>query len=337
MKQVIRTIDAHAGGLPVRLLVDGVATGGGRSLAARTDRFRRQFDHARRALVRPPRGHDGLVAAVLSEPLTPGAHAAVIFMDAEGYPSLNGEAMMAVATIAIERGVIVTNEPGPEARLTFDTPAGTVTVQLRVEERAGDVRVDSVTLTNVPAFVQAAAHAVRTATRDLHVDIAFGGVFHAILDTEALGIPLDASRLPDVRRMAVDILRALNASGGVQHPADGTMMPVAALTITAAARDPEAHLRNLTIGADGALDPSASTTGTSAAMAVLDAMGLLLDDQPFVHEGIIGSLLRGRMLRRTQVGDVPAVITAITGSAWITGEHTFVLDEDDPFRDGYVV
>ena len=72
-------------------------------------------------------------------------------------------------------------------------------------------------------------------------------------------------------------------------------------------------------------------------MAVLDAMGLLPEDQPFIHEGLTGSLLRGRLVRRTQVGEVPAVITEITGSAWITGEHTFVLDEDDPFREGYVV
>jgi proline racemase len=70
-------------------------------------------------------------------------------------------------------------------------------------------------------------------------------------------------------------------------------------------------------------------------MAILDAMGLLPGDQPFVHEGLLGSLLRGRLLRRTQVGELPAIVTEITGSAWITGEHTFVLDDDDPLRDGY--
>ena len=70
-------------------------------------------------------------------------------------------------------------------------------------------------------------------------------------------------------------------------------------------------------------------------MAVLDAMGLLPPDQPFIHEGLSGSLLRGHVLRRTAIGDLPAIITEITGSAWITGEHTFVLDDDDPFREGY--
>jgi proline racemase len=204
-----------------------------------------------------------------------------------------------------------------------------------VAHHGDSLRVDSVTMTNVPSFVQAAAQHVRTATRELRVDIAFGGAFHAIVDTEALGIPIDRPRLPDLRRLAMDVLKVVNAGVRVQHPVDASLEGVAALTITSAPRDPEAHLRNVTISAGGAVDPSASVTGTSAAMAVLDAMGLLPDDQPFIHEGISGALLRGRLVRRTQVGEIPAIVTEITGSAWITGEHTFVLDDDDPFRDGY--
>ena len=69
-------------------------------------------------------------------------------------------------------------------------------------------------------------------------------------------------------------------------------------------------------------------------MAVLDAMGLLPDGEPFVHEGLSGSLLRGRVVGRSRLGDTAAIVTEIEGSAWITGEHTFLLDEDDPFREG---
>jgi proline racemase len=70
-------------------------------------------------------------------------------------------------------------------------------------------------------------------------------------------------------------------------------------------------------------------------MAVLDAMGLLVDGQPFVHEGLLGSLLRGRILHRTVVGERPAIVTEVEGTAWITGEHTFLLSDDDPFREGF--
>jgi proline racemase len=69
-------------------------------------------------------------------------------------------------------------------------------------------------------------------------------------------------------------------------------------------------------------------------MSVLDAMGLLLEDQPFVHEGFSGALFRGRVVGRAQAGEPPAILAEVTGSAWITGEHTFFLDEDDPCREG---
>ena len=70
-------------------------------------------------------------------------------------------------------------------------------------------------------------------------------------------------------------------------------------------------------------------------MAVIDAMGLLADHRPFVHEGLIGTLFRGRVAGRTQVGDYAAIVPEIEGSAWITGEHTFVIDADDPLREGF--
>jgi proline racemase len=335
LTQRLRTIDAHVGGQAVRLIVEGLPESPGRSLASRRDRLARQADHVRRALIRPPRGETGLIAALLGEPLTPGAHAALLCMDGEGYPALQGEAVIATATIALERGLIFAGDAAAETRLVFDTPAGTVVAAARTEQRGGSPRVDSVAITNVPSFVVAAAQPVSVGGRDLRVDIAYGGVFHAIIDTEAIGVPLDGQRLPELRRLAVDLLKALNASGRIEHPVDRSLSGVTAVTITSAPRDLEAHLRNVTISAGGAVDPSPCVTGTSAAMAILDAMGLLPEDQPFIHEGLAGTLLRGRVLRRTQVGDRAAVVTEITGTAWVTGDHTFVLDDDDPLREGF--
>jgi proline racemase len=229
------------------------------------------------------------------------------------------------------------SEPGAETRLVFDTPAGTITATARSEQRGTGLRVDSVAVTNVPAFVIAPAYPVRLGTRDLRLDIAFGGVFHAIIDTDAIGIPIDTPHLPELRRLGIDVLKALNAASRFEHPVDASLRGVDALTITAAPRDPEAHLRNVTVTSGGAVNPSAGVTGTSAAMAVLEAMGLLPQDQPFVHEGITGTLLRGRVLRHTQVGEWPAVVTEITGAAWITGDHAFTLDEDDPLREGFAL
>jgi proline racemase len=192
-----------------------------------------------------------------------------------------------------------------------------------------------VAFANVPSFVLSGGHTVRIGTRELRVDIAFGGVFYAIADTEAIGIPLTGSRLPDLRRLGVDIRTSINAAGGITHPVDAALSGVAGVIFTGPAQDPEAHLRNITIFGDGAADRSPCATGTSAVMAVLDAMGLLEDDRPFVHESMLGTLHRGRIMRRTQVGELPAIIAEIEGTAWITGEHIFYVDEDDPLKEGF--
>jgi proline racemase len=173
--------------------------------------------------------------------------------------------------------------------------------------------------------------------RELRVDIAFGGVFYAIADTEAIGIPLTVSRLPDLRRLGVEIRTSINAAGAITHPVDESLSGVAAVIFTGPPQDPEAHLRNVTVFGDGAVDRSPCATGTSAVMAVLDAIGLLRDDQTFVHESVIGTLHHARLVRRTQVGEYPSIVTDIEGSAWITGEHTFHLDDDDPLKQGVVI
>jgi trans-L-3-hydroxyproline dehydratase len=85
---------------------------------------------------------------------------------------------------------------------------------------------------------------------------------------------------------------------------------------------------------DAQVDRSPCGTGTAAVMAVIDAM-TLLGEEPFVHESVIGTRFTGRVVARTTVGDYPAIVPEIEGSAWITGEHTFIIDAGDPLADGF--
>jgi len=335
MIHVIRTVDAHVGGQVLRLVVEGVPHPHGKTLASRCEWLGRHADSLRRAVVLPPRGHADMAAAMLTTPVSSSAHAGIVFMNGAGYPSMSGHGIIAATTIAIERGLVSSREIGPSgARLVFDTPAGTVRAAARLQTHAGARRVDAVAMTNVPAFVSAASCPARIGTRDLRVDVAFGGEFHAVVDSESTGIPLVPARLSDLRRLGADICASLNASTPPVHPVEARLSGVAGVVFTGQPQDPEAHLRNVTVSSAGSVDLSPGGTGTSAVMAILDAMGLLPDGHPFVHEGLTGSLLRGQVIGRTQVGDVPALITEIEGSAWVTGEHTFLLDDDDPCREG---
>lgn len=276
-----------------------------------------------------------MTAAFFTEPLSPHAHAGVVLMNAAGYPSMSGHAIIAATTIALERALLFSREIDElQAPLILDTPAGLVRASARLIAQGDARRVDAVAMTNVPAFVHAASEPVKIGTRQLRVDIAFGGAFYAIVDTESTGIPLTAARLPNVRRMGVEICASLASTVVPEHPTDPTITGVSGVIFTGPPQDPEAHLRNVTVDSSGAIDVSASATGTSAVMAVLDAMGLLPEGEPFVHEGLSGALLRGRTVGRSRVADTAALVTEIEGSAWITGEHTFLLDEDDPCRAG---
>jgi proline racemase len=326
-----KSTDAHVGGAAVRLMVGGVPTPAGTTLARRREWLIRYADPLRRAVMQPPRGHDDLCGALFTEPVAPGSHAGLLFLDAHGFPRFAGAAVIGAVTIAIETGLL---DAIDIEQLSLDTPIGTVHCRVRVHGGDDRRRVDSVTLTGVPSFVASPGHIVHLRSRDLRVDVAFGGLFHAIVDTESIGIGLSLATLPELRRLAVDISAAVNGSGALVHPNDPLATGIAGVVFTAPPRDPEAHLRNVTISASGAVDYSASVTGTAAVMAVLEAMGLLEGDVPFVHESLIGTLHRGRVAQRTQVGEVAAIIPAIEASAWITGEHTFWIDDDDPLKDG---
>jgi proline racemase len=334
VSSTIKTVDAHVGGQPVRVIVDGWPGPGGKTMAARRDWLRRKADQLRRSALLPPRGHHELRGVLMTEPVEPGSHAGVVAMDADGYPPLSGHVMMALATVAVERQLLFSRHGGDEVRLTFDTVAGAIPVRAKVALQGAAARVDGVAVTLPPAWVHTASQPVQVGARELRVDLAFGGAFHAIVDTEAVGVPLDPSRVPELSRLAVALCQAVDAAVRLTHPVHAALTGIGGVIFTGPPQDPEAHLRNVSVTAGGRVNWSPGGTATAAVMAVLDAMGMLPEDQPFVHEGLAGTLFRGRAARRTMVGDAPALVAEVEGSAWVTGEHTFFLDDDDPFKDG---
>lgn len=335
----LKTIDAHAAGEPLRLIIDGFPAPHGKTMLDKREWVRKRADHLRRALMLEPRGHADMYGAVLTEPVTPGAHAGVLFMHNEGYSTMCGHGIVAVTTIALERSLIMPTAPksaeqtkaGGTSTIVFDTPAGTVRARANL---AGD-RVTSVAFVNVPSFVLHGGLAVKLGARQIRADVAFGGAFYAIVDCEAVGLPIDAAHLPELRRVGMEIKRAIEATQTIVHPLDPGLQGIYGTIFTGPPNNPAADLRNVTIFADAEVDRSPCGTGTAAVMAVIDAMGLLGESKPFVHESVIGTLFTGRVAGRTVVGEYQAIVPEIEGSAWITGEHTFLIDEDDPLKNGF--
>jgi trans-L-3-hydroxyproline dehydratase len=325
----LKTIDAHAAGEPLRLIVDGFPSPHGKTMLDKREWVRRHADHLRRALMLEPRGHADMYGAILTEPVMPGSHAGVLFMHNEGYSTMCGHGVIAVTTIALERGLLMPGGDG--TTIVYDSPAGTI----RARANLSDSRVHTVSFVNVPSFVLHGGLAVKLSSRQVRADVAFGGAFYAIVDSEAVGLPIDVAHLPELRRVGMEIKHAIDASVTIAHPLEPGLHGIYGTIFTGPASDERADLKNVTIFADAEVDRSPCGTGTCAVMAVIDAMGLLGDDKPFVHESLIGTRFTGRVASRTLVGEHQAIVPEIEGSAWITGEHTFIVDETDPLKNGF--
>jgi trans-L-3-hydroxyproline dehydratase len=325
---------------------------------------RRHADHLRRALMLEPRGHADMYGAILTEPVSPGSHAGVLFMHNEGYSTMCGHGIVAVTTIALERGLLMPGGDG--STVVYDSPAGTIRARARLTPRsdrsdrsrgligagsggsaavrptgsdanddADGPRVESVAFVNVPSFVLHGGMIVKLGTRQIRADVAFGGAFYAIVDSEAVGLPIDVPHLPELRRVGMEIKGAIEAAQTIAHPLEPELKGIYGTIFTGPPSDERADLRNVTIFADAEVDRSPCGTGTAAVMAVVDAMGLLGEDKPFVHESLIGTRFNGRVASRKMVGEYQAIVPEIEGSAWITGEHTFIVDDSDPLKDGF--
>jgi len=340
------TIDAHTAGEPLRLIVGGWPAPKGRTILEKRGWAKERQDHLRRILMFEPRGHLDMYGALLTEPERPDSHAGVLFMHNEGFSTMCGHGIIAVATIAFERGLIT--PAGGGSSLVLDAPAGQIRATVVIEEpEAGRTqsteagasaparRVKQVSFLNVPSFVLASGIPVKVGTRTMPVDVAFGGAFYAIVDSEAAGVPILPERLTELRQVGMAIKHAVEAQVTVVHPTEPGLHGIYGTIFTGPPSTDAAHLRNVTIFAEGEVDRSPCGTGTCAVLAVLDAMGIIQPGDPFVHESIIGTTFSAKVVDRTTVGDLLAIVPELTGSAWVTGEHTFIVTDDDPLRKGF--
>ena len=252
-----------------------------------------------------------------------------------GFPLVSGESIIGAVTIALEQRLI----EGVEDEVRIDTPVGLFRARPKLGAPGAPVapgalgalgargavgsRVTGVEVTGVPSFVHSAGLPLRIGTRNVTVDIAFGGEFYAIADSEVIGIPIDMAHAAALTRMGREITDAVESAIHVQHPLDGKLRDVQGTIFTGAARA-EADVRSATVLDGEVLRRSPGATGTAALMAVLDAMGLLTDRLQFTHEGLIGTTLRGSVATRRQSDGMPSIIPIIEGSASVTGFHEFV-------------
>lgn len=328
----IRSIDAHAEGEPLRVIVEGYPTLVGATILDKRRQARLHYDTVRTALMLEPRGHADMYGCILTEPVTPDGDAGVLFLHNEGYSSMCGHGVIALTTVLFETGMMLPEGGAAVARL--DTPAGRVTA--RADWDAIAQRVRRVTFENVASFVAARDARVDVpGLGEISYDLAYGGAFYAYVDASALGFRLDGSETTALIDVGMRIKRAVMATRPITHPYEADLGFLYGTILCGPPHGPDAHSRNVCIFAEGEVDRSPTGTGVSGRVAIERERGRLGLDEDFVVESVIGTRFTGRAARDTMYGPYRAVVPEISGRAWITGRHEFLIAPDDLLAAGF--
>ncbi len=298
----IHVIDSHTGGEPTRTVISGGPDLGAGPLSARVALFRERHDRFRSAIVNEPRGSDVLVGALLVEPEDRGCAAGVIFFNNVGYLGMCGHGTIGVVVTLAHLGRITSGTH------RIETCVGVVTATLNAD--------GSVSVENVPAYRKARQITVEVpGTGRLTGDVAWGGNWFFLL--EHTGGPLELAHVAELTDHARRVRHAVHAAGfpEVDH-----------VELFGPPRTGGAHSRNFVLCPGDAYDRSPCGTGTSAKLACLAADGRLAEGDEWVQEGILGSVFRGRYRHSGE-----RIVPTITGTAFVNGACTLILNSRDPY------
>lgn len=331
----LTTIDAHAAGEPLRIITGGLPPLSGATMLERRRFMQEHYDHLRQAVLWEPRGHFHMYGAVLTPPVTPEADLGVLFLHNEGYSTMCGHGIIALVTTLVKTGAI--RPQGPQTPVTLDTPAGLVRATAHLDSTG---QVERVSFLNVPSFVYAREVEVELPTYGrVAVDIAFGGAFYAILPADRVGLRVVPEATAQLVAAGSAIKEAITTKLAITHPSDSDLGFLYGTMLTDVPQDRAHQSRNICVFANAEVDRSPTGTGVSARLALHAARGEVADGEPVVIESILGarSTFSGRVAGRTAVGPFEAIIPEVSGTAFLTGRHEFVIEATDHLGQGFLL
>lgn len=334
LSRSIRVVGAHAEGEPNEVITGGVIDVPGKTMFEKARWLETKGDDLRAFLLHEPRGKVTLCTNLVLPSSHPEAQAGYIIIEPASYPPMSGTNTICTATVLLETGMIPMQEP--VTNLVLEAPAGLI--HITAECRNG--KVEGITFRNRPSFVMHRDKMIEVPGHGaVRVDVAYGGMIYVILNAADLGFaitPDEARELSDVgeivKRAASEQLPSVHPENPDIHTINQTLWAGPLVE-----KDGVKSSRNGVIVSPGRLDRSPCGTGTCARLALLHAQGIISPGETFVHESIIGTKFKGRIFETGTVAGVPSVSAEITGRAWITAFHDYVLDPTDPFPTGYTL
>jgi len=331
----IKTIDMHTGGEPLRVIVDGFPELKGNSVLDYRRYCKDNFDELRTALMFEPRGHADMYGCLLLPPNDEDGDFGIIFLHNEGYSTMCGHAIIAISTLAVEMKWITAQEG--DNVIKIDAPCGRITSFAHVKNG----KVAGVRFHCVPSFVVGLDRTVKVdGLGEVIYDLAYGGAFYAYVDMHKNNFDFDLST--DSYRTLItkgmDIKHAvMDADKEILHPFEDDLSFLYGTIFIGDSDKENIDSRNVCIFAEGEVDRCPTGSGVSGRMAIHKARKEIKYGETMTIESITDSVFKGSVVSEEDYGPFKAVIPQVEGTAYITGMHTFVIDPNDPMKDGFIL
>lgn len=320
----------HCQGEIGKVLVGGAPEIPGETLLQQMNHINTVDDRLRRFVAFEPRAHVAMSTNLLVQPKHPEADAGFIVLQSDRAHPMSGSNCICVVTALLESGRVAMREP--ETIVRVDTPAGLIVARAQCR----DGRCLSVSLDNVPCFVESLALSVATPKwGTITADIAFGGVFYALVDADQVGLAIAPENARGLAEAGIEIKSLLAAQTGISHPELPGLDDVAYVMFRQ--READGAIRTCTTLKPGRVDRSPCGTGSSANLAAAFARGEVEVGGRRVSRSIIGGEFLAEAIGETMVGTRRAVLPRITGRAWIYGREELRVDDRDPFPAGFAL
>jgi proline racemase len=333
-KRVLTTIDTHTAGGPTRTIIAGVPQLQGESVAEKMEYFRTHFDPLRKFLMLEPRGHADMSGAILTTAADPGAAAGAFFLTSGGYLRACVHSSIGLVTAGLETGFISHNAMGEGDSIKLEVPAGIVSAMPRYK---GD-KLNSVAIRMLPAFSCSAQEQLQLDSGEkLSVALAYSGVFFVLVNARDLSLP-DCPIIPKsgkkLAELGVEILSAANRQFNISHPENASINSFELVMIYEDLGN--RHARDIVIGRTGSIDRSPCGAGTGAFITHLFEQGKLQASEDYVVESFLGTRFTGRIVCPAKIGSFGGAVPEVEGTAYVTGMHQFLLDNEDPLPEGFI-
>ncbi|WP_434694777.1 proline racemase family protein [Pseudomonas sp. Z1-14] len=329
-KQTLQLAEVHCEGEIGKVITGGVLGIPGTTMLDKMNYINEVDDSLRRLVTLEPRGCLQMSVNLLLPPTRPEAHAGFIVLQADKAHPMSGSNCICVVTALLELGMVQMQEP--ETTVVLDTPAGLVTARAKCV----DGRCLSVSLDMLPSFVEHLDLVIETeAFGKIKVDVAFGGVYYALIDVDQTGISIAPENARALADTGVALKDVINRQLNIQHPLLPSVNEVAYVMFRN--RIDERTYQTCTTLPPGRVDRSPCGTGSSANLATLAARGLVQAGDSLVSRSTIGGQFQVELLGTTEVAGRAAVLPRVTGRAWLYGLQQLGVDPDDPLAAGFML